>query len=111
MLKFLSEDSGAASAEYALIIVMIALGLGVAVWGMADAVANRVSWAGAQLAEAAGVEIVSTESEASPARPAAVAASAKGAARASAAGHAAKSQGGAHASDQAKDHAKGAAAQ
>ena len=56
MSRFLSEESGAASAEYALIVVMIGLGLGVAVWGMGGAVANGVGWASAQIAQATSAE-------------------------------------------------------
>jgi|GEM_PF-5930968 len=61
---FLAASDGAASAEYALILVIIGMGLGVAAWGLAGSVANSLTWAGTRIASL-GVEEV-----ASPTKPA-----------------------------------------
>ena len=48
--QFLFEERGATSAEYALIIVMLGMGVVVAAWGLAGAIAGGLSWTGAQIA-------------------------------------------------------------
>ena len=53
-LKFLLEERGATSAEYALIAVMLGLGVCVAAWGLAGAIAGGLNRAGAQIAAIAG---------------------------------------------------------
>lgn len=49
-LQFLFEERGATSAEYALIVVMLGMGIVVAAWGLAGAIAGGLSWTGAQIA-------------------------------------------------------------
>lgn len=51
-LEFLVEERGATSAEYALIVVMLGMGVVVAAWGLAEAISGGLSRTGAQIAAA-----------------------------------------------------------
>lgn len=69
MLGFLSNEHGGASAEYALIVGIISLGLGVAAWGLAGSIARSLDWAGAQIASVGGSTQDPVASAAPTARP------------------------------------------
>jgi len=53
-LKLLSDDSGAAAAEYALILAIVGSALAVAAYGLGNTISNAMNTAGSRVANCGG---------------------------------------------------------